>query len=373
MPGSGKARWRFWHNYLVGIPWERWRELRAQNQVDAGYRHRAALLTAVSVRNSLHSRREERLYGSEIARTRIEERPLFILGHWRTGTTYLHHLLACDTEQFAFPSSIQASYPYTFLCTEEAVRRQFAVWIPRTRPMDGVALAADTPQEDEFALCVASLKSPCLGMFSFPRRADHYDRYLAFQDVPGAELEEWKRTFLWYLRKLTMKHERPLLLKSPPHTARIQLLLELFPHARFVHIHRDPYAVFQSTRHLYRSLLPFNGLQRPPEDLDGQILRRYSRMHDAFFAEKGSIPGGQFHEVRFDDLERDPVGQVRAIYERLNLGRFEAVRPRLEQHVASLAGYRRNQHAELSPELRRRVARAWERSFDAWGYPIGQV
>src|SRR5262245_18882983 len=229
-------RWRFWNNFLVGIPWERWRALRSENQVDAGYRHRAALLTLVSARNSLLRRREERRYGTAIAKTRLAGPPLFVLGHWRAGTSHLHNLLACDREQFASPNSIQASYPFSFLTTETAIRRQFPTFVPRTRPMDGMTMGADTPQEDKFALCVATLKSPCPGMFSFPRRADHYDRYLSFRDVPEAEVEEWKAALLWYARKLTLKHGRPLLLKSPGHTARIRLLIDLFPNARFIHV-----------------------------------------------------------------------------------------------------------------------------------------
>jgi hypothetical protein len=363
-----KPRWGFWNNCLVGIPWDRWRALRAENRVDPGYRHRAAMLTLLSIRNAANRRREERCFGAAIARARIEEPLLFVLGHWRTGSTHLHNLLACDAEQFAAPNSIQVTYPFTFLTSEEAVRRQFVAFVPRTRPMDDVALGPDTPQEDEFALCVASLRSPFLGLATFPRRADHYDRYLAFRDVPERELEEWKATLLWFLRKLTLKHGKPLLLKSPTHTARIRLLLDIFPRARFIHIHRDPYAVFQSNEHLLRRLWPIHSLQQPPADPEEQILRRYTRMHDAFFEERPLIPEGQFHEIAFQDLLTDPVGQVRAAYERLGLTAFEAVRPRLQEYVDSLAGYRRNEFGELPSGLRQRVARAWQRSFDAWGY-----
>lgn len=42
----------------------------------------------------------------------------------------------------------------------------------------------------------------------------------------------------------------PLLIKSPVHTARVRLVLGLFPRARFLYIHRDPYEVFQSAVHM---------------------------------------------------------------------------------------------------------------------------
>ena len=365
-----KARWGFWNNYLVGIPWGRWRRLLAENPLDAGYRHRAAFLTLTSFRNSYYRRREERQYGAAVTNTRIEEPPLFLLGHWRSGTTHLHNLLACDSEQFAVPNSIQTIYPHTFLTTEAAVRRQFASWIPDTRPMDNVATGLDSPQEDEFAMCATCLRSPYLGMVTFPRRAAHYDRYLTFRDAAPHEVEEWKAAFLGFLRKLTLRHGRPLLLKSPTHTARIRLLLDLFPGARFVHIHRDPYAVFQSTQHLLRRLWQINALHAPPANVDEQILQRYARMYDAYFEERRLIPEGRFCEIGFDDLVQDPVGQVGSIYNQLGMPGFEAFRPRLQAYVDSLSGYGKNQFEGLSPAQRKQVAASWGRSFEAWGYPV---
>jgi hypothetical protein len=43
---------------------------------------------------------------------------------------------------------------------------------------------------------------------------------------------------------------KPLLIKSPVHTARVALLLRLFPRARFVYVHRDPLTVFSSAAHM---------------------------------------------------------------------------------------------------------------------------
>lgn len=364
-----ERRWGFWHNYLVGIPWERWRVLRAENPIDPGYRHRAAFITLTSLRNSFYRRREEQRYAAEVARTEIADTPLFILGHWRSGTTYLHNLLACDTEQFGTPTSVQTTYPHTFLTTEEEVKRRFAHMLPGRRPMDNVALSLDSPQEDEFAMCTTCLRSPFLGMASFPRRAAHYDRYLTFRNASPEELAEWKTALLGFLKKLTYRYEgRPLLLKSPPHTARVRLLLDLFPRARFVHIHRHPYALFQSNRHLYRSLWPIHTLQRSPKDPEAQILHRYREMYDAYFEERPLIPAGQFHELRYDDLVSDPMGRVQALYERLGLDRFGQARPHFQAHVDSVADYRPNEFTALPEDARARVATAWSRSFEEWGY-----
>ena len=62
------------------------------------------------------------------------------------------------------------------------------------------------------------------------------------------------------------------------------------------------------------------------------------------------------------------MGLVRSVYEALRLPDFEDVRPRLEGHIGSIAGYRKNRHDDLPGPLKRRIADAWGRSFDAWGY-----
>jgi len=359
-------------NYLRGIAAEDWwRLLRTHRKaVHPGYHHRAAFVTAASLMNTLFRRREEQHYESDVANVRIRQPPVFILGHWRSGTTHLHNLLSQDDEQFTYPNLYQTIHAHTFLSTEEFVTRRFAALAPRRRPQDNMALGFHTPQEDEFALAVTSLCSPYLGMFSFPRHEAHYARYLTFQGVPAVEIERWKTAFVWFLKKLTLKQDRALLLKSPPHTARIRLLLDLFPDARFVHIHRDPYTVFQSTRHLFDTLARHFYMQHPEvERIDDQIIGRYRLLYDAFFEEKSRIPSGHLLELSFEELERDPIGQVRTVYERLGLDGFERLEPKLRRYMDSVSDYRKNRFPELSPTTRSTIAKAWQRSFHQWRYP----
>lgn len=366
---GAKHQWSISHNYLAGITTGDWLRLLRENRyaVDPIYWHRAAFITAASLMNARNRRKEERLFAEKVAQVRVEA-PLFVLGHWRTGTTHLHNLLAQDSAQFAYANTYQVVNPHTFLCTEEVNARRFAWMVPPKRPMDNVALSFQAPQEDEFAPALMSLRSLYLGI-SFPRREEHYGRYLTFRDVPAAELGEWKTSFMWFLKKLTFKYGRSLVLKSPPHTARIRLLLEMFPDARFVHIHRDPYTVFQSFRRFYDTAAWHTYLQRPPlARLDEQVVERYTTLYDAYFAERALIPEGRFHEVRFDDLETNPVRELEKLYARFSLPGFEAFRPRLQSYVDTLAGYRKNEFRPLEPEWRAKLGRAWERSFDEWNY-----
>ena len=365
-----KHRWSIGHNFLAGITAGDWWRLLRENRfsVDAAYWHRAAFISLVSFMNSWYRRKEKRLYDAAIDQVQITHPPLFILGHWRSGTTLLHNLLAQDTGQFTFANTYQVVNPHTFLCSEDVNTRRFAALVPDKRPMDNMQLSFQAPQEDEFAPCLLTFRSLYLGI-SFPRHEDHYARYLTFHQASRDEIDEWKAAFLWFCRKLTFKQNRALLLKSPPHTARIRWLLEMFPDARFVHIHRNPYDVFQSQQHYYDTATWYTYLQRPDvETINERILRRYRVMYDAYFADLPLIPKGRFHEVSFEQLERDPVDNVRALYEQLGLPGFEDFRPRLQAYADSLAGYQKNDYPELSPALRARVAEQWQIGFEKWGY-----
>jgi hypothetical protein len=182
----------------------------------------------------------------------------------------------------------------------------------------------------------------------------------------------WKAAYLALVRKLTWKDRRPLVLKSPPNTCRIRLLLETFPEARFVHIHREPYTVYQSTIHLMACACRIHGFQRPNlADLHRRVINQYKLMYDVFFEERYLVPRGRYCEVVFEELETDPVGQMGRIYKEVDLPDFAVVRPLLEEYVRSLAGYRKNVYPELRTEVRCEIAQAWRRCFDEWGYPSG--
>jgi LPS sulfotransferase NodH len=353
---------------LQGMALGDWWALLRRHHFAIDLRHlpRALVQTAVSASNSVGARMERWRYADRIEAARVEA-PLFILGHYRSGTTHLHNLLALDP-QFAAPTFFQALNPHTFLTTERFAAPVADRLIVRRRHQDEMALGAGVPSEDEFASCAMTGLSPYMA-WCFPEDGADYDRYLTFRDAHESEVVRWGHALTTFLKKLTVRYARPLVLKSPPHTARIRLLLGLFPDARFVHIRRDPYVVFRSTRHMIRAGQRLYHLRGGPiQDSDDRIISVYAEMYDTYFEERGLIPEGRLCEVGFEDLEHDPVGVVCSVYEALGLSDFEDVRPRLEGYLGSIAGYRKNRHDELPEPLRRRIADEWGRSFDEWGY-----
>ena len=329
---------------------------------------RAAVISLQSVPTSLLHMADTLRFRKKLKNV-IVPPPIFVLGHWRQGTTHLHNLMTID-KRFAFPNNYQCLFPESFLTAEKLHSKSVGMFLPKRRPMDNVEWRMESPQEDEFALCISSLKSPCMG-WVFPRRRDHYDRYLTMQDVSQAEITEWKNAFLLFLKKRTLISDRPLVLKSPPHTARIKLLLQMFPDAKFVHIHRNPYDVFHSTRKMLKSVGELHRLQSAfdTNELDDWILRMYRMMYDAYFEERGLIPAGQFCEVGFEQLEHDPVGQIRRIYNSLQLPDFCEVESDVQNYVNSISDYRKNSFPELPKHLRQRIAETWQPSFQEWRYP----
>jgi hypothetical protein len=145
--------------------------------------------------------------------------------------------------------------------------------------------------------------------------------------------------------------------------------LELFPSGRFVHIVRDPRVVFPSAVNLWKALYQAHGLQVPTfAGLEEYVFSTFSHLYERIEAGKRLVPPGRFHELRYEDLTADPIGQMRLLYERLGLGDFEGVRPRLEQYLAAQAGYKTNRYSTPDPELAAQIERRWGHVIRQYGY-----
>jgi len=205
---------------------------------------------------------------------------------------------------------------------------------------------------------------------AFPNHPPQYSQYLDLEGLPPAALAGWKRAFLHFVQLLTFKDPRRLILKSPPHSCRIKVLLELFPDARFVHIVRDPYVLFPSTVNLWKSLYNTHGLQKPTFDgLDEYVYETFNRIYDGLEKGRKLVQPERFYELHYEDLVRDPVGKLKALYEHLELGGFDELLPRLEKHLAQNAGYETNRY-DLSPEVRAEITRRWGKVIRQYGYAV---
>jgi hypothetical protein len=369
-PSSGKPKPRKWAPRVwQGSDYSAWVRLLIRNRfaVEPSHWYIAAIASVVTVGNMALRWIQENLYGDRIRATELVAPPVFVVGHWRTGTTLLHELLVLDPRHTC-PTTLQCFVPNHFLLTEGLLKQYGRILVPDRRPMDNMVAGWDKPQEDEFALCLLGLPSPYADL-AFPNRPPTYPGSLDLSGLTPAQLAHWRRTFVRFLRALTYRDPRRLVLKSPPHTARIRVLLEMFPDARFVHIVRDPHVVFPSTVNLWKSLGRTHGLQsvRDERRIREKVFAEFRVIYDRLEEARALIPPGRFHEMRYEQLVKDPVGEMRKVYEAVGLGEFETVRPRLEEFARDWADYETNKY-QLTDADRAEVAARWGDVIRRYGY-----
>jgi len=309
-------------------------------------------------------------YSGRIRRQKIEPPPIFIIGHWRSGTTHLQNLMSRDP-QFARVTLLQAAMPHEFLILPDSMRGRIGGMLPPTRLMDNVPVAADVPWEEELALTSVGRLSFYHVSF-FPKRMGRiFDEAVLFSNGDAELIDIWRRQYLHFLRKVQLEQPGlPLLLKNPANTARIVLLKEMFPGCRFIHIHRDPYKVFVSSVHLYLKAQEAWGLQATDRDLVVRhVLDSYPMLMDAFFAQRDVLGDGELVDVGFRSLQEDPIGTLANIYSELGIGGFDAAVPHFEDYVDSQRDYKKNR-LPLAANEKDAVSQRWKGVFDRLGYPV---
>jgi omega-hydroxy-beta-dihydromenaquinone-9 sulfotransferase len=365
------SRFSWWHEWAapvwIGCSFSAWTRLLIRNRFAVHWSrwHYAVLYTLVSVGNSGLGLLQKIVFGRRVARTVITDPPIFIVGHWRTGTTLLHELLVLDDRHIG-PTGFECVAPQHFLLTER-LAPLVGFMVSKHRAMDNMDSSLYHPQEDEFVWIMQGQPSPYLTL-AFPNRPREHERYLALEQLTTRELEAWKRPLFRFVQQLYFRHRKTVVLKNPNHSFRIKVLLDMFPHAKFVHIIRDPYVVYPSSIHLLKSLSRVHSLQRPSfEGLEERVLTTYVDLYRRVDEGRKLVDPSHFYELRYEDLIADPEGQLHRLYEHLGLGGFEEYRPRLRQYLADHADYATNSYG-LTAEQREIVTQRWGEIIDRYGY-----
>ena len=293
---------------------------------------------------------------------------LFIIGHWRSGTTFLHELL-CSDPQFNFPTTYACMNPQVFPLTESAVLQRSAA---RTtvRPMDKMSVSLASPQEDEFALLALAAPSPYEGLL-FPRVLERSMAMADPEDLPESQKQEWIRIFTQFLAHVAArKPGRAVVLKSPTHSYRVRLLSRLFPNARFIHIVRNPIEVYQSTINMWTRLFSHYALTDLPDDnaLTTQVISNWIRMEKKLDTAIPQLGAENYVRVTYEDLVAHPLKELEAIYCKLKLKTFDAAVPHVRRYVVTRAHFEKNQF-KLAAYQANEIFNAWRPIFQKYGYP----
>lgn len=271
--------------------------------------------------------------------------PVFILGHWRSGTTHLYQVMV--EADFGFVPPAATGLPWDLFLIGKLFRKQIEARLPAKRYIDNIPVKPDSPQEDEIALANMSRLSFYHGIY-FPRHMQRFvDQGVFFDGVDARAQAQWDATFTYFLRKLFLHQGRKrLLIKNPVYTARMAHLQGLLPGAKFLHIHRDPVDVFLSMRNFYSKLLKEFALQDAAGlDIDELVLSTYARMMSALERDSARAPPGSFAQIRYEDFTANPLPELERVWAELDLGDFAQWQPRFAAYLESVRGFEKNQFA----------------------------
>lgn len=310
----------------------------------------------------------EHLYASRlINQTHDMKPPIFIVGHWRSGTTHLYNIMS--KAGFGYVPPVATGLPWDLIGLATIFRHLLERALPDHRYIDNIPVLPDSPQEDEIALANMTPLSFYHGIY-FPKKLDHYlDAGIFFDGCSQSEIETWQKTFSYFLTKLYLhQNGRQLLIKNPVYTARVAMLHEILPTAKFIHIDRNPYEIFESMRNFWKKLLKQFALQDFSHiDIDHTILRIYDRMMTRLEEDWVNLPGDMRVDLRYEELITDPVGAVETVYESLKLDGFDKARPKFEAYLSTVKSYKKNRYT-YTDEDAKLVEAHWRRFLSQRGY-----
>jgi hypothetical protein len=309
------------------------------------------------------------IYGRRINKTVITKQPVFILGHYRSGTTYLQKLMATDP-RFGFINSYDIICPNSSLLFGTSLSRvlQFVVDIFKIRTpfYNNSILDLSEPAEEERFLINKGSAFTDYWRFVFPLCWKRWQSCAELSKDPGYYIH-WKKEYLRLLKMATFKSKKKqLILKSPVNTGRISYLLEMFPDAKFIYISRNPYHVFYSTRNMWNKAISKFRLQELSDaQMEEIVFSEYIRLAEAYQHQKKLIPPGNLIEVSYEELENQPMDILRNIYAGLLLPDFEVVKKVFLEKLTEEKKYKPFEY-KYSEAVFRKIEARWAKYINEW-------
>lgn len=348
--------------YLGGFSCLDWIRFLSSNQwdIDPCFLPRAVHASLRTLATSCIKCFEDRIDLSAVDQ-QVWQKPVFILGLPRSGTTHLFNLLARDV-CFGVPTRVDVFNPHTCLTLRKiGLHRVLARQPALKRPMDNVELGWLSPEEDNIALGILSGSGSRVESV-FPKRTSYADRFRPLRECSEEERRYFREALALFTRKMVHACNRPLLLKSPAHAVCIEDTLTVFPQAKFIGIARDPLTQFASLRHML-DITRREGwatLQESPKITDAELLVRIEQHVHAYCRARYLIPAQNLVEIRYEDLVKDQVGTMARIYSSLGLELpAELTLPESKEP------YIPNRHAALNPALEEQLRKIYQPFYDA--------
>lgn len=296
--------------------------------------------------------------------------PTFVIGHWRSGTTHLHYMLSRDP-QFGYLTNYQALFMRMSFIVDGVMDKVLDHYMPATRPQDNIQMGAYEPAEEEQPLTNLTDASG-MQTFFFPKSVEYFDKYNLFKGITPKEKRKWQKHYSYMLKLISLANEnKPLVLKNPHNTSRVKELLELYPNAKFIFIHRDPIDVFHSTRHLFNKMVKTQYLHDfSDEEITDRIIYAYKSTLEKYIKDRPLIPEENLVEISYKDLEENPIDTLQGIYNSLGIAGFESAKASISDYLNSTNGYKKNKFNQLDEDILNRIEKEWGFAFEEWNYLV---
>lgn len=311
---------------------------------------------------------EQLFYSRKLARMPMPQSPVFILGHWRSGTTLLHNLM-CEDKQFAYITTYQSVFVNQFFASRWLFKPLMKLLIPEKRPADNVLLSPEFPQEEGFALC--NMNSYAFYNFwYFPNQWKlFYDNHVSGKGLTLNQKHKFNSRYKKLVAQSLLEHKKNhFVSKNPVNTACVKQILDIFPDAKFIYIYRNPQMVFHSTCKFFSAVMETLRLQEfSTEQLEEMIFELYERIIRDYEKQKAEIPAHRLVEIRYEDFVKSPVEQLQLIYSSLQLNGFEEALPDFMTYLDSQKKFEKNKHKMDKVHLEKIMSR-WGFAMQQYGY-----
>jgi hypothetical protein len=306
------------------------------------------------------------------------QKPIFIIGLPRTGTTILHELMAQDScNRVPLTWEVYRPWPAPERRSYETDRR-IAEIDKHFRGVDRIIpgfqamhpMGARLPQE-----CVALTAHDFATMiYHTTHNVPSYQAWLEQSDLRW--VYQSHRRQLQYLQ-WRCAGER-WVLKSPGHLWALDALLAVYPDARIVQTHRDPLKVIASLTSLITLLRSMASDRIEPRQIAEDWTRRLAAGLEESMRVRasGSLAERQVFDVHFTEFMHDEVGMVRRIYEYFGLQLSEEAEARMRRFLAANPKDKHGAHrytlaqAGLDPAVERRRYASYQQHFGLVAEPV---
>ena len=270
--------------------------------------------------------------------------PIFVTGLPRSGTTYLFNLLALDSNHRS-PKYWEIMSPLPLIKGNFGIKKRewkinaelkFArTIIPKLRHMHHIR--AQTPEECELLATINVRSFVYMCMANVPE----YVEYL--KDCSFESVFIWHKKFFQML-ELTGRPKR-WLLKDPSHIGHIPEILQIYPNARFINIHRSPMESIASFCSLTKNIRSAFSKNVDPEQIGGVILDFWQHSLNKGMVEKHKLSDQQIVDVSYSNFIANPLSTIKNIYNRFGLDIDIETENKMEQYLINQRDIKKQKHS----------------------------